>query len=114
MTHHNEDEVSLKEFILDKLGEYDKALEVAYASMDKRLDAMNEFRQSLKDQSFTFLPRTEFQGQHEAIVKELKDLQLAKALAEGKASVASVYFAYGLSIVGILIGVIEFIFRGGK
>lgn len=44
------------------LSERDRALMAALTSMDKRLDGMNEFRQSLNDNRSTFLTRAEALG----------------------------------------------------
>lgn len=39
-----------------------RALEAAVISMDKRLDAMNEFRDQLRDQAATFVRRADLEG----------------------------------------------------
>lgn len=49
------DSVSLKEHIEAILEERQKAIDRAHASMEKRLDGMNEFRQTLADQMVTFV-----------------------------------------------------------
>jgi hypothetical protein len=52
------------EFALDAK---DKATEFARISMEKRLDSMNEFRQTLSDQAALFITR----DQHEALIKSI-------------------------------------------
>ena len=43
----------------EKFAARDRALSVALASMDRRLDGMNEFRDALRDQASRFLAREE-------------------------------------------------------
>lgn len=43
----------------------------AEAGMEKRLDQMNEFRNQLKDQAATFISRTEYTTQHEALAEKV-------------------------------------------
>jgi len=45
----------------------EKGIEKQEALLDKRLAAMNEFRQALKDQNGTFITRTEFEAKHELL-----------------------------------------------
>jgi hypothetical protein len=54
-----DESVSLKEYIDALFGERDRAVTAALAASDKRLDGMNEFRQTLKDQQGTYVTRAE-------------------------------------------------------
>jgi hypothetical protein len=58
----------------------DRALTVALAAMDRRLEGMNEFRDALRDQTIRFLSRDEYTTAHEVIVRnmELARLELSK------------------------------------
>jgi hypothetical protein len=60
------DRISLKQYVTDILAEKEKALNAALVASDKRLDGMNEFRDSLKDQAGTFVTRKELEAiEHE-------------------------------------------------
>jgi hypothetical protein len=112
------DYVSLKEFLVDKIDELkeyldvkinasEKAKDTAYASMEKRLEGMNEFRDTLKDQAAKFVTRDELASQLERINILVKSLELSKATLEGKANQSSVNVAMIFSILGTLIGLIS-------
>ena len=76
-----------------------EALDVAYKALDCRLGGMNEFRQALTDQASTFTTRTE----HQIIVNEIRELREFKAELMGKASQSSVYIAWGLALLAMLL-----------
>lgn len=46
--------------------EQEKAILTALAANDRRLDGMNEFRDTLKDQAATFIPRSEYDARENA------------------------------------------------
>jgi hypothetical protein len=54
--------VSLKQYIDALSAARDEALHAALAANEKRLDGMNEFRQTLKDQQATYVTRVELFG----------------------------------------------------
>lgn len=81
----NED-VKLKEYIESKLVDIDKRTEQARVSMEKRLDAMNEFRDALRDQSVNSPTRSEVNSKFDAIENILDELKTYKAITESKAS----------------------------
>jgi predicted phage gp36 major capsid-like protein len=109
--------VALKEFIEkileghEKLNEarfqaVERAVEVANGQMEKRLEGMNEFRDSLKDQASRFFTRDEFHSAHGPVLKDIEALKLARATLEGKASQKSVNVAYAIAVIGIVISLI--------
>lgn len=51
--------ITLKEYVEALLKKNDEAVRTALASLDKRLDGMNEFRATLADQARDFMPRSE-------------------------------------------------------
>ena len=85
-----------------------KATDVAKESSDRRLDGMNEFRASLKDQNSTFVPRAEYKAQTDKLDHDIQDLKEFKAMHEGKATMGSVYIAYIIAVLGILLSIIKF------
>jgi hypothetical protein len=62
----------------------DKAASVDRASLDKRLDAVNEFRVQLRDQTSTFLIRNEYLTAHEAMASDIRRLELNAVGSIGK------------------------------
>ncbi len=48
-----------------------QAMDLAANELRARLDSMNEFRASLKDQSATFIPRTEFEAKLPVVAEGL-------------------------------------------
>ena len=67
MDEGENNKITLKEFIMSKFADNDSAVKSALASLDKRLDSMNEFRQQLKDQGMLYYTKTEAQGFHDKI-----------------------------------------------
>jgi hypothetical protein len=62
----------------------DRAASVDRASLDKRLDAVNEFRAQLRDQAATFVTRNEYVTAHEAMANDIKRLELKAVSSIGK------------------------------
>ena len=107
----------------------DRALAIATGEQDKRWDAANEFRASLKDSTDVLkevtlsLPkRTEFDDLrnrvntmmvtlplHDALEKRINTIESWQDRQEGKASQSSVLIAYLISGVSLLLGVATFI-----
>jgi hypothetical protein len=87
-----------------------EATEKALASNDKRLDGMNEFRDTLKDQATRFpskdeleprlksledcrmnmMSKVDYEVRHEAVLETLKRLEISKGIMDGKADQKSV------------------------
>ena len=63
--------VTLKEYFDAQIENVKQATELARESMEKRLDGMNEFRDTLKDQAGKFITRQEYEDKH----KSLEDRQ---------------------------------------
>lgn len=112
------DSIGLKEYFEKRLEDQEKATGIAYESMEKRLAGMNEFRDTLRDQAGRFIMRSELELIVDRLETDIKNLQLAKALLEGKASQESVNAVaaraqWGLMFgaIGTIIAVIGFISR---
>jgi hypothetical protein len=148
----SDDIIALKELITERMSaiqilleqriaSIEKATIIANATMEKRLESMNEFRAQLKDQTITFITRTdhdnlvakldvglkevkdgiqkfisraEYESQIEKLETEIKELQLSRANLEGKASQSSVAVAYILSGIGLLLSIIGVILNLAK
>lgn len=65
----------------------------ASAELSKRLDGMNEFRETLKDQASKLATKDDIAY----IEKRLQSLERLQALAEGKASFTTILWSAGLS-----------------
>mgnify|MGYP007099595040 CR=1 FL=1 len=108
--------VSLKEHFNTRIVMMEKAIEIARNGMDRRLDAMNEFRASLKDATMNSPTRNEMQLAIEKLeVKiqsiiaplegDVRDLRDSKNILAGKASQQSVNLSLLFSIIGVVISV---------
>jgi hypothetical protein len=94
----------------ERLNSYEKAVSVATAAMDRRLDGMNEFREQLKDQASKFLTKDVYESKHELIVQQINDLNISKAVLEGKASQKSMFITMAVSIVSLLLALYKLAF----
>ena len=106
-TFNDKDGVTLKEFFLAKLKDQERALDLARTQMEKRLEGMNEFRETLRDQAAKFVTREELRGAVDKMDIQLDQLKRAKDIAEGKASTTSVYVGYILSAIAIIISLVK-------
>jgi hypothetical protein len=81
------------------------ALRAATAAMDRRLDAMNEFRDQLRDQASTFVSRIELK----ALDDKIDLIQRSQDQAEGRRTVTAAAISAGVSLVtGVVVGLIVF------
>ena len=99
--------VSLKEHFEARIAALEKATEVASGAMDRRLDGMNEFRDTLRDQASRFVTREELDIKIGVVVEAISELKMYKAQMEGRASVSSVYVSYAIALLGIVLSVIS-------
>lgn len=119
------DKISLKEYFDDKflasdkalvlafeslkirLESIDKATEVAKIAMEKRLDALNELRQMVNETLGRCITKDNYDTKQGAMQAQIDDLRLSRAELQGKASLNSVYIAYGLSFLSIIVALIK-------
>ena len=112
------DDVKLREYLEVLLAEHrryfetrltaiEQATDLARSTMSQRLDAMNEIRAALKDQSGLMMTRTEMSVIVERLRTEVDDLKKRSHVAEGKASQTSVIFFGFLSVASLLISLIK-------
>jgi hypothetical protein len=107
---HSGEYVSLVKYIDERLKDRDEAIRTAHASLDRRLDTMNEFRQSLRDQGLLFLTKTEHDAWKLIVDRQLESLMNSRASSEGKSSV-SILVAVIALVVTTIISYLEL--RGG-
>jgi DNA-binding MurR/RpiR family transcriptional regulator len=84
---------------------------VANASLDKRLDGMNEFREQLKDQAGGFFTKPEHEQFAKRIDEDISSLKETRAELRGKASQNAVFLASVIGIIGIIMGLIGLTLR---
>jgi hypothetical protein len=92
-----------------RLEAVEKATRLAAASLDKRLDGMNEIREQLNQQADSFLPRSEYSFGHTRIEQDIRELRESKAKLEGKADQSSVNLALLVGIMGLLCSIVSIV-----
>jgi len=97
--------VTLRDYIDTRLESIDREKEVAYRAMEKRLDGMNEFRDTLKDQGGTFLTKNEYCNFKDSVEKDLRMLRESRAELAGKASQLSVNISLLIAIIGLILSI---------
>lgn len=95
----------LDKYFHAKIHSIDEAVNKAEAALSKRLESMNEFRDSLKDQAARLATKTEVEMQITALEQRLQRLEMGRANADGKATVISAIVSVVVSAVtGLIIG----------
>ena len=114
--------VSIKEYFDNKVVELQKYMDLKFDSIEKstclaqenlnlRLDSMNEFRNTMKDQAARFITREELSLMLDTMSKDIRHLLDAQAKQEGMATQKSVTIAYIISSTAIIIGVLQLFIR---
>jgi hypothetical protein len=87
----------------------DVNLKSAYSSMEKRLESMNEFRQTISDTAAKYFTKAEHEAWKEKIEQELQTLRDFKLTIDTKASSRSVTTGYILSGIALFMSFIGLI-----
>lgn len=90
----------------DRFDEISANVVKAEHQLNHRLEGMNEFRESLRDQASKFMTRTEYEYAHKALDDKVRSMELAKANFEGRAASVAGLVSVAVSIV---VGVVIFI-----
>lgn len=98
---------SLKEYIDIKFTAIESSTKLAQDNLNTRLESMNEFRMSLKDQSSNFITRVEHDAMMTKYDSDIRVLREQNAKNEGKASMNSVYIGYLIALVAIIISIVR-------
>ena len=78
---------------------------MAMAALDRRLESMNEFRGSMRDQAASMYTRAEHESFAKLIESDIRMLRESRAEMSGKANQADVNGARIMAVVGLLLGV---------
>jgi hypothetical protein len=84
----------------------EKATILAKNETDARLTSMNEWRGSLKDAQSNFVQKAEYNSEILRLQDDVKTLRESRAEAQGKASQSSVYIAYLIALLSLVISAI--------
>lgn len=104
--------IPMRDYVDIRIGELRDAQDKSEKSLNCRLELLNEFRNSMKDQSSQFVTRTESDLKHEAMLKDINVLREIAAEAKGKASQGAVLIGYLLNLITLAIALIGIF--GGK
>jgi len=106
-----EPSIPLHEHLESRIKAVEKQIDISNHILEKRLEAMNEFRQALKDQADRSPTRVEVEIKFLAIERELKSLNTFKDTQQGKADVKDVYLARNIAYFGAALGLVTLILR---
>jgi hypothetical protein len=86
-----------------------EAVSTARDAMNRRLDGMNEFRDTLKDQQASFLTRQTYELRHEDLVHRIEAAEkmqtAAMARLEGRTAATSWFVPNGPAVASMLLAV---------
>jgi hypothetical protein len=91
----------------------DRAISKAEIATEKRFESVNEFRQTLSDQTKSFITKAEFEALRDTAGNRIADMSSRLDKIEGKAvglNAGWIYLLGGLSAVGAVVSVIVAIF----
>lgn len=119
---NNKNTVSLRDYFDNRFTELKNYMDIKFNSIEKstclaqenlnaRLENMNEFRSSLKDQTANFITRTEHESLIQKYDSDIRVLRETQAEARGKASIQSVYVGYAIAFIGIIMGILGLLFK---
>jgi len=103
--------VSLREYIDLRIEHIVNSTELARLGMEKRLDGMNEFRETLRDQSQLFVTKAELDALRSKVESEMISAHDFRIAHEAKASQSSVVLLGIVTVINLVIGVVMFALR---
>lgn len=75
-------------------------------TMSARLELLNEFRNSMKDQAATYLTRATFEARMEALMQKIEALETYRNRSEGKSAAMSAVISITIGVVVTLINIL--------
>jgi hypothetical protein len=99
---------TLRELMEQRFTDSDKAIQAALQAAkeavgkaeiasEKRFDSVNEFRQSLSDQTATFIPRTEYDVQYKSLDDKVN--AISKLVYVGLGIILAIQFIIGIIVL---------------
>jgi hypothetical protein len=92
----------------------DKAVSKAEVATEKRFESVNEFRQTLSDQTRSFISKVEFEAVRDTNAARIADLASRLDKTEGKTvglNAGWIYLLGGLSVAATLVSLVILILR---
>jgi predicted neutral ceramidase superfamily lipid hydrolase len=89
--------ISLREYIDVRFASIAQAVEKAEAAAEKRFESINEMRGMVTDAASKYMPRTEYETAHKAIVEKVEGLQ--KMLWVGLGVILALQFLVSIMLI---------------
>jgi hypothetical protein len=103
--------VSLRDYLEARITALEKANEVASRALEARLAAMNEIRETLRDQSSQMATRRELTQATGVIEKDLRILREFRAELQSKADQSAVAQARLMAYLALAVGIVSLLLR---
>ena len=111
MADEDRDRISIRDYFDSKLEALDRATATTAAQMERRLEGMNEFRDTLRDQASRLVTREEFALVQRSIEAEIRQLREFKVAVESKASQASVMVVAVFVVINLVLAIVGIFWR---
>jgi pyruvate/2-oxoacid:ferredoxin oxidoreductase alpha subunit len=102
---------ALKDLLEEKFDALDSARDLQANEYARRLGDLNNeagrLREMQREMAERYMPREVYENQHKTVEEELDSFKLYRANVEGKASQATVFIAWGLAVIGLIIAVVS-------
>ena len=119
---NNSDKISLKDYFNDIIIQLEKHIDMRFnnieistklatENLNLRLESMNEFRESMKDQTNYYVNKVEFNVIKAKYDEDIRMLREANAEMKGKASQQSVIYTAIIASFSIAISIIAIILK---
>jgi hypothetical protein len=97
----------LRDLMDQRFRAQEQAIDKAERSVERRLEGMNEFRQTLTDQAATFMPRGEAEQRAGANAEKIDGLAARLDRLEGRSGGASATWGYIFAAVAAIVAVMS-------
>ena len=89
--------------------EHERRHEMADRTLEERLKKLNEIREMMSDSQKTYVPRLEWEAQHQRVVEDIRSLRESRAEIAGKASMSAVFVGYFFTAGAMLLAIISLV-----
>lgn len=101
--------VTLREYVETKLAANQRALDLAHSAMERRLNGMNEFRDTLRDQASRFVTREEVDLRIDRLTEQIREIKSFMDRLTGKADTKALYVSYVIAGLSLMLSAISLI-----